>query len=116
MRQDADVLLKRLGQNAFRYSEFGDPSEDADIWPIFEALLGDERVVGSGAPGVREVYAVPVTAQLVVEAPPVEVQRSDHAGASKGPGLFGNYERVSSPAASPEPSVRELLDRLAESA
>ena len=46
MRSDAETLLARLGRTDFRYREFSDSFADMELWPIFEALLKDERVVG----------------------------------------------------------------------
>lgn len=46
MRSDAESLLARLGRKDFRYREFSDAFADMELWPIFEALLKDERVVG----------------------------------------------------------------------
>jgi hypothetical protein len=46
MRADAAKLLTRLGRNDFRYREFTDAFADAELWPIFEALLTDERMMG----------------------------------------------------------------------
>lgn len=46
MRPDAANLLARLGRRDFRYREFTDNFADMELWPIFEALLTDERIVG----------------------------------------------------------------------
>lgn len=46
MRADAASLLARLGHRDFRYREFSDSFADMELWPIFEALLTDPRVVG----------------------------------------------------------------------
>ncbi len=46
MRSDAASLLVRLKQTGLRYREFTDPLADTELWPIFEALLTDERMVG----------------------------------------------------------------------
>lgn len=46
MRADIGNLLQRLRQRDFRYREFHDAFADMELWPIFEALLTDERVVG----------------------------------------------------------------------
>ncbi|WP_257558335.1 hypothetical protein [Sphingobium sp. CFD-2] len=46
MRSDAANLLERLGRRDFRYREFTDNFADMELWPIFEALLTDERIVG----------------------------------------------------------------------
>ncbi|WP_150291965.1 hypothetical protein [Sphingobium estronivorans] len=46
MRSDAANLLARLGRKDFRYREFTDNFADMELWPIFEALLTDDRIVG----------------------------------------------------------------------
>ncbi len=46
MRADIANLLDRLGRRDFQYREFHDAFADMELWPIFEALLKDERVVG----------------------------------------------------------------------
>ncbi|MDD1453082.1 hypothetical protein NHF48_022590 [Sphingomonas sp. H160509] len=46
MRPDAKALLSRLGQRDFQYRQFADPIADVEPWPLFAALLEDERVVG----------------------------------------------------------------------
>lgn len=53
MRQDARSLLERLGRKEFRYQEFEDPFADMELWPIFEALLRDDKVVGQQASTIR---------------------------------------------------------------
>lgn len=49
MRSDAANLLSRLGQSKFKYREFGDSFADMELWPLFEALIRDERISGSAA-------------------------------------------------------------------
>ena len=39
-------MLDRLDRREFRYREFVDPIADLEPWPLFTALLNDERVVG----------------------------------------------------------------------
>lgn len=50
MRPDVEALLTKLGQSNFRYQNFTDVIADVDSWPLFTAVLEDERVVG-GADG-----------------------------------------------------------------
>lgn len=53
MRQDARSLLDRLSRTDFRYQEFADPFADMELWPIFEALLKDENIVGHQTPALK---------------------------------------------------------------
>ena len=46
MRRDVTALLEKLGRGDFRYRQFADPIADLEPWPLFAALLADERVVG----------------------------------------------------------------------
>lgn len=46
MRKDVTALLEKLGRGDFRYRQFADPIADLEPWPLFAALLEDERVVG----------------------------------------------------------------------
>ncbi len=48
MRPDVKALLARLGQRDFQYRQFADPIADVEPWPMFAAILEDERVVGGG--------------------------------------------------------------------
>lgn len=60
MRPDIEALLAKLGQSNFRYQIFTDVIADVDSWPLFTAVLEDERVVGSI--GVDEDHQRPRTA------------------------------------------------------
>ncbi|WP_347301972.1 hypothetical protein V5740_07990 [Croceibacterium sp. TMG7-5b_MA50] len=46
VRNDISSLLARLGRTDLQYREFADPLGDMEMWPIFEALLQDPRIVG----------------------------------------------------------------------
>ena len=46
MRQDAKSLLKRLNLDDFQYRDFSDPFLTIEPWPLFQALLRDQRVLG----------------------------------------------------------------------
>ena len=46
MRNDARALLEKLSRQDFRYKQFEDPYTDMELWPLFESLLKDERIVG----------------------------------------------------------------------
>jgi hypothetical protein len=54
MRPDAKALLSRLGQREFQYRQFADPIADVEPWPLFAALLEDERVVGRAERATEE--------------------------------------------------------------
>ena len=46
MRTDVTSLLDKLERPDFRYRQFADAIADLEPWPLFEALLADERVTG----------------------------------------------------------------------
>jgi hypothetical protein len=46
LRNDISSLMGRLGRTDLPYREFADPLGDMEMWPIFEALLQDPRIVG----------------------------------------------------------------------
>ena len=112
MRQDVKVLLSRVGDETFNYYDFETASIEIDIWPIFEALLLDERVVGRADPKAlpRAAALMPEVELEAVPAPARESKRPD-----RHDGMFGNYGT----GARSEPqgeSVRDLLGRLASHA
>lgn len=45
MRSDASSLLNKLNQGTLAYRQFDDPLADLELWPVFEALLSDLRVI-----------------------------------------------------------------------
>jgi len=45
MRSDASALLEKLDRKGFDYREFPDRFADLELWPIFEALLTDPRIL-----------------------------------------------------------------------
>ena len=57
MRQDARALLDKLSQQDFKYKQFEDPYSDMHMWPIFEALLKDERIASPAQSAVEKRQA-----------------------------------------------------------
>jgi len=45
MRKDVANLLQRLGKRDFQYQEFADRFTDVELWPIFETLIRDPRIL-----------------------------------------------------------------------
>lgn len=89
MRQDAKNLLERLSKKEFRYQEFDDTFADLDLWPLFEALLTDARVVGQRASSLREAE-VEIRNRAVTEARHAPGSR-EFAPVHSEPSLFGRY-------------------------
>lgn len=80
IRNDVSSLLDRIGRQDLRYREFGDPLGDMEMWPIFEALLQDCRIVGEAqtqldqrrrsADAQQRLKAAPFPADLPAPAAP----------------------------------------------
>ena len=114
MRADAARLLTRLGRNDFRYKEFTDAFADAELWPIFEALLTDERMVGKPQSLLAAKEEGAPTAGAPTDARTVEPGGSSPLG-----NLFAGYVRpdptVPEPAPEPEKGdLRDFLSRLSQ--
>jgi hypothetical protein len=45
MRTDVAILLERLGKREFQYQEFTDRFADVELWPLFETLIRDPRIL-----------------------------------------------------------------------
>lgn len=118
MRQDVKTLLERLGDETFSYYDFDTSPRDIDIWPIFEALLRDERIIGADTRILARVAREPSEhdlPHLIADTAPVRHTVSTARGPqAAAAGLFGNYDRLS--AQNPGDSVRNMLARLADSA
>ncbi|PZU61017.1 MAG: hypothetical protein DI547_00805 [Sphingobium sp.] len=111
MRQDARSLLERLGRKGFRYEEFSDPFADMELWPIFEALLRDERVVGTQPSTIRMAEVEMRAATRPDVAAPAQM-----AGPLAAPAHL--FDRYAAPAADPTPpnivNMRQFFGRLSD--
>jgi len=112
MRVDAKALLDRLGKSDFSYKEFADRFSELELWPLFEALLKDERM--SQLDDTPEAGEDAASVSMPVEA-----------GAKTAESLssiFNRYESGGTAAAAAAPSssdaaqqdVRALLRQLSE--
>lgn len=119
MRQDVKVLLGRIGDETFNYHDFETPSLEVNIWPMFEALLLDERVVGKVDTRVfaqvapeLSVLDQPMIKDVARQSRPAPARPTRDEGATSG--IFGNYGLR--PADQSSESVRSVLARLASTA
>lgn len=87
MRADIGNLLQRLRQRDFRYREFHDAFADMELWPIFEALLTDERVVGKPLSLLAEKEA-----SVESGGPAASAQPSRQYDGDAGSDMFSLYE------------------------
>ena len=69
IRNDVSSLLDRIGRHDLRYREFGDPLGDMEMWPIFEALLQDRRIVGEAPNALDQRRRSQSVQQRMVAAP-----------------------------------------------
>lgn len=109
MRSDAANLLARLGRKDFRYREFTDNFADMELWPIFEALLTDDRVVG------RPVSAL--AARSVEDVIPVgKAAAARPAPAQSDAGIFSSYSPARRDASPPQSKndLRSFLQRISD--
>jgi hypothetical protein len=78
MRNDAQNLLSKLGRKDFRYREFSDAFADMELWPIFEALLIDERIVGKSLSALEKREAEGSSHSVRKHAPATRRPESPH--------------------------------------
>jgi hypothetical protein len=57
MRTDVAILLERLGKREFHYQEFADRFADVELWPLFETLIRDPRILTPTAAQAAEPAA-----------------------------------------------------------
>jgi hypothetical protein len=122
MRQDARALLERLERQDFDYRDFTAAAEEIELWPLFQVLLRDRRIVGDREPpaaaklaDAKPVDVTPRSHQAVVTDSPPEPVRV----ASPVSTLFAAYRTPEAAAAAPvsepgvpQPDIREFLQRL----
>lgn len=60
MRKDVANLLAKLGKREFHYQEFADRFSDVELWPLFETLIHDPRILN--APPAEDNAEAAVTA------------------------------------------------------
>ncbi|HZF45752.1 MAG TPA: hypothetical protein VEZ26_05420 [Sphingomonadaceae bacterium] len=115
MRADARVLLERLGKQDFAYKEFADRFADLELWPIFEALLKDQRLFTQSRPDARQEHAPDTDsgAQVIAPAPTVSSSAVSSMPLSS---LFARYEAEAGqrPTSETQNDVRSLLRQLSE--
>ena len=120
MRQDAKTLLDRLDRHYLDYQDFTAVAEEIELWPLFQTLLRDPRIVGNREQSVPASGSASADTTLAAaqEATPA-APRSPSAEAEARPtaGLFGRYGRAAAPAPmvpepAREPDLRNFLHDL----
>jgi hypothetical protein len=117
MRQDAKTLLDRLDRRYLDYQDFTAAAEEIELWPLFQALLRDPRIIGNREQTVP-VAGSPHTErkQASARGPEGETPLATVEARPAG-GLFGRYAREAAPAPNPpepprEPDLRNFLHQL----
>lgn len=117
MRRDARKLLDKLSRKDFRYREFTDAFSETELWPIFENLLRDERIVGEDQAALahRARPAQP-TVSLSEPAAPLPAPAPPPAASEARPSQF--FERYQTPPPSQgdrmNVDLRDFFGRFAE--
>ena len=124
MRQDARALLERLERQDFDYRDFTAVADEIELWPLFQVLLRDRRIVGD-----RE----PPAAAALADAKPIDPVSRMHQNVAAEPepapspvavasaSLFAVYGKpeVAEPKPEPgpaQPDLRDFLQRLSSAA
>ncbi|MBB3910794.1 hypothetical protein [Sphingomonas desiccabilis] len=118
MRQDAKTLLDRLDRHYLEYQDFTAVAEEIELWPLFQTLLRDPRIVGNRDQSEPVQAAADRAQPEAQEAAPAALRTpSAEAEARPTAGLFGRYGRAAAPAPKPpepprEPDLRNFLHEL----
>jgi hypothetical protein len=114
MRQDAKTLLDRLDRHYLEYRDFTSAAEEIELWPLFQALLRDPRIIGH-----REQAAVSSTTDGIQPAGrSLQIRSiSDQPEGPPAANLFDRYVRAVKPDPErveqvQEPDLRNFLHQL----
>lgn len=115
MRTDVAILLERLGKREFHYQEFADRFADVELWPLFETLIRDPRILTPTAAQTAEPAAAAPKASA---APAPSMPQAEKAPVTAVPtapadlaALFARYGGA--PEETPS-DVHALLQKLAQ--
>lgn len=120
MRKDVAILLERLGKREFQYQEFADRFADVELWPLFETLIRDPRILTAEAPEAAAPAAAPAAPTPQAPAQPDASARAEKALTAPTPplsapadlaALFARYGGA--PEDTPS-DVHALLQKLAQ--
>lgn len=126
MRKDVANLLAKLGKREFHYQEFADRFSDVELWPLFETLINDPRIltappaedngealVTANAPAPVAVAAPkPVAPAALVEPAAEQVPAPAPSTAKDLSNLFARYGGQNADEAPGD--VHALLQKLAQ--
>lgn len=115
MRTDVAILLERLGKREFHYQEFADRFADVELWPLFETLIRDPRIL---TPTVAQAAEPAAAAPKASAAPAHSAPQAEKAPVTAVPtapadlaALFARYGGA--PEETPS-DVHALLQKLAQ--
>ncbi|AHE54902.1 hypothetical protein NX02_16110 [Sphingomonas sanxanigenens DSM 19645 = NX02] len=115
-----------MNRQDFRYREFPDQFADMELWPLFQALLTDERVIGGYDTELRGADVEVRERLLEARRGPADRGASDRGPADPGPaqhgeahapsrtGLFSRYGGAAPEPAERSGNLRQFLGRLAD--
>lgn len=104
MRKDVANLLAKLGKREFHYQEFADRFSDVELWPLFETLINDPRILQ--APPAQDNAEDAVTAN----AAPLPVAAAASAVADAAP-VHPVHAETHEPAAPASKDLSNLFAR-----
>jgi hypothetical protein len=115
MRTDVAILLERLGKREFHYQEFADRFADVELWPLFETLIRDPRILTPTAAQAAEPAAAAPKASAAPTPSALQTEEAPLAPAPTAPAdlaaLFARYGGA--PEETPS-DVHALLQKLAQ--
>ena len=122
MRKDVANLLERLGRRDFQYQEFADRFTEVELWPIFEALIRDPRILtlnphdASDLPAARGEAATAASSHAATPSAPDAASAARIRGIAPGTNLatlFARYGGGTMDDAAPR-DVGAMLKHLAQ--
>ena len=111
MRTDVANLLERLGKRDFHYQDFAERFTDMELWPLFETLIRDPRILDAAPHPVELAAAQPQAAQQAKaeQTPPAPLAPAENT--TDLAALFARYGGA--PVEETPSDVHALLQRLA---
>ena len=125
MRKDVANLLAKLGKRDFQYQEFADRFSDVELWPLFETLINDPRILNAppaqdnsedqvtanaaASTATSTATAAPAAARVEEAAPPAELAAPAAKDLSNLFARYGGQNAEDAPG-----DVHSLLQKLAQ--
>jgi hypothetical protein len=114
MRTDVANLLERLGKREFHYQEFADRFADVELWPLFETLIRDPRILTATAPTDAEPAAPSKQAPTAAAPTPVQAPAAAAPATTAPADLAALFARYGGAPDDTPSDVHALLQKLAQ--